>query len=78
MWVSKLGERSACYHILHEMKVLVNNFQGFKLLYASRSANQAAHCTAKEALVLNSITNFDVIPGFLVAVVQSEKFQPVE
>ena len=41
MWDSKLGERSVNFHILCEMKTLVNNLQGFKLLFASRSSNQA-------------------------------------
>ncbi|CAM0872492.1 unnamed protein product [Alopecurus aequalis] len=78
MWESTGGDRSACSHVVCEMRALANQLQGFKLLYVSRASNFAAHCTAKEALGLHSVINYDSTPGFLVAILQSEKLQPVE
>ena len=78
LWESKLGERTASFHVLLEMRILASCFQGVKLLYVSRSSNKAAHCAAKEALCLNHVTDYDFTPGFLIALVQSEKLQPVE
>ena len=57
------------------MRVLASSFQGFKFLSVSRTANRVAHSVAKEALKLCSELNFDVIPGFLAALVQSERLQ---
>ena len=78
LWESMKGERTASFYILCEMRSLVISFQGFELLYPSRSLNRAAHLTAKEALHSNTIINHDVVPGFLIAILQSEKLQPVE
>jgi hypothetical protein len=59
------------------MKEIVGFFQGFKLLYVRREANNVAHLCAREALslVLN-VLNFDVSPGFLTESVQSEYVSP--
>ena len=77
LWESKAGERIESYHILCELRFLASFFQGVKLLYVSRSSNKVAHSAAKEALRVDHVMNYDVIPGFLIEVVQSEKLQPI-
>lgn len=78
MWEAGLS-RSRVSNILVEIRELTVAFQGFKLLYASRLCNGAAHLTAKVALdIENNVTNYDVIPGFLVCMLQTDMPSPNE
>ena len=54
------------------MKKLCASFQEVKLLFISRNANKVAHRCAKEALPVLDSFRFDVIPGFLADIIQSE------
>lgn len=58
--------------MLREMKEFCSNFQEVKLLFLGRDANKVAHRCAKEALSVLDFVRFDVIPGFLTDVVQSD------
>ena len=75
---SRAGEKTTGFHILCEMKDLATHFQGCKLLYASRTANMAAHRCAKESLLDVTVLDFSVPPGFLFDVIQTEKISPIE
>jgi hypothetical protein len=48
------------------------NFQEVKFLYIGRDANKVAHRYAKEALSVVGSVRFDVMPGFLADVFQSD------
>jgi hypothetical protein len=55
------------------MQDMCKSFQEVKLLYiGQRDANNAARRCEKEAFILVNFIRFDVIPGFLTDVVQSE------
>lgn len=59
-------------HILGEIRELAAVFQGFKLLYGNRQCNGVAHLTVKEALDIdNTVLYYDVIPGFLLSILQT-------
>jgi hypothetical protein len=55
------------------MKVIVSNFQGFSFHFARRKANKAAHVSARAALSISTLdVIYELIPGFLVELVQSD------
>ena len=64
------------FHIVCEMRSLASQFQGFQLVHANRTANSAAHSVAKVALICNDTTDYHVILGFLIDLIQSEKLLP--
>ena len=72
MWQDDKVVRIEGAHIVRELKELSSSFQEVKLLFLGRDANKAAHLCAKEALSVLDFVRFDVIPGFLTDVIQSE------
>lgn len=78
LWQDGMQQRSEGAHILSEMQMMCKNFQEVKLLHVGRDANNAAHKCAKEALSVVNFIRFDVIPGFLTDLIQSDcKHYPV-
>ncbi|XBI78249.1 hypothetical protein VPH35_087974 [Triticum aestivum] len=60
-------------HVLREIKSCLSNFQGFDIVYTRRDANVVAHRCANEGLSSSlNVISFNVIPDFLVALVQSD------
>jgi hypothetical protein len=59
-------------HVVCEMKEICSRFQEVKLLHIGREANKAAHCCSKEALSIVESVYFDVMPGLLTDIIQSE------
>lgn len=58
--------------MLREIKSLLN-FQGFDIVHTRRDANAVAHRCAKEGINSSlSVMSLDVIPDFLVALLQSD------
>lgn len=58
---------------MREIKSFLSNFQGFDIVYSRRDANVVAHRCAKEGLSTSlNVISSDVIPDFLVALVQSD------
>jgi hypothetical protein len=51
---------------------LFSSFQEVELLFLGRDANKVAHPCAKEALSVVDFVRFDVIPGYLADVIQSD------
>jgi ribonuclease HI len=72
VWREEVQVRIEGAHIISEMKGLCSSFQEVKLLFLGRDANKAAHMCAKEALSVVDFVRFDVIPGFLADVIQSD------
>ncbi|XBH88494.1 hypothetical protein VPH35_075770 [Triticum aestivum] len=65
--------RSTGSPIISEIKSYLHNFQGLRINYVSREANEAAHWCARESLASTSnVTSFDVFPASLIALVQSD------
>lgn len=59
--------------VLREINFFLSNFQGYDIIYTRRDANVVAHHCAKEGISSSlSVISFDVIPEFLVALVQSD------
>ena len=72
-------QKSSCFHLIREMRDMCNFFQGFKLRYACRRTNSAAHRVARHALKLSvSMLVYDVIPGWLTDCLQSDMLAPNE
>jgi ribonuclease HI len=72
LWQDESQPRFQGAHVVQEMKVLCENFQEVKFLYIGRDANKVAHRCAKEALSVVGSVRFDVMPGFLADVFQSD------
>ena len=78
-WSKDQMQRSAGSTVVLEMKALVSSFQGFSLVFARRECNKAAHVCAREALSINNLnTVYDVTPGFLVDLVQSDRLSSLK
>jgi ribonuclease HI len=79
MWKNEKTQKSACHQVLQEMKAIVSNFQGFTFSFVRREANKAAHTCARTALSLvNHATVYEVTPGFLIDVVQSDRLSSMK
>ena len=65
--------RSTGTPIISEIRSYLQNFQGFRLNYVSREANNVAHWCARESLAsTSSVISFNVFHASLIALVQSD------
>ncbi|XP_073355417.1 uncharacterized protein [Aegilops tauschii subsp. strangulata] len=65
--------RSTGSPIISEIKSYLQNFQGLRVNYVRREANEAAHWCARESLAsASNVISFDVFPASLIALVQSD------
>ncbi|KAM3351906.1 hypothetical protein ACQJBY_023652 [Aegilops geniculata] len=65
--------RSTGSPIISEIKSYLHNFQGLRINYVRREANEVAHWCARESLAsASNVISFDAFPASLIALVQSD------